>query len=196
MVTLTKSISETFQWPAQGKWTYEDYARLPDNGMRYEVIGGELYMSPAPTTAHQRGSVELVFVLMLHVKQRGLGQVYEAPIDVILPGLANPVQPDIIFIFSERLGIVKKQHIEGVPDLIVEILSPGTAQHDRRTKFQLYAQAGVKEYWLFDPDVCVVDVFVLRGRAYVPFGRYAIDGIIQSELLPNLRILVKDICSP
>jgi Uma2 family endonuclease len=190
-----EATSVIYRWPAQGKWTYEDYARLPDDGRRYEVIGGDLYVSPAPSPEHQQADAELMYALMAFFKQNDLGRVYSAPIDLLLPDLASPVQPDIIVILKEQLGIVKRRRIEGVPALIIEILSPGSIAYDRRTKYDLYAEAGVKEYWIVDPIHCTADVFVLRGNVYVPFGHFGRDGMIQSELLPDLRILLADICS-
>ncbi len=199
MVALTLPETETetriYEWPRQGEWTYENYRRLPDDGFRYEIIGGNLHMSPAPSTKHQLASVELTYALVSFVKKHQLGRVYEAPVDVILPDLANPVQPDILFIAKDRLEIVQEQFIEGAPDLIAEILSPGNPRHDRQIKFQLYAAGGVKEYWIVDPDACTVDVYVPRGNAYVPLGHFALDGDIQSELFPELHIPVKDIFS-
>jgi Uma2 family endonuclease len=95
--------------------------------------------------------------------------------------MAIPVQPDIIFISIDRLEIITKKRIEGVPDLVIEILSPGSVGYDRRTKYDLYAEAGVREYWIVDPANCTADVFVLRGRVYVPFGNFTRDGVINSE---------------
>jgi len=181
-------------WPPQGEWTYEDYARLPDNGMRYEVIDGDLFMSLPSTTAHQTVVIELVSSLLPFIKEHHLGRLYTAPLDVILRHRATPVQPHIVFILKERLNIIKELYIEGAPDLIIEILSPRTAFYDLRTKFDLYAWAGVKEYWLVDSEAYTADVYTLRGNAYVPFGRFTRDGIIQSELLPDLRISLADIC--
>ncbi|HID52133.1 MAG TPA: Uma2 family endonuclease [Anaerolineae bacterium] len=193
----TKTTTETriYKWPRQGEWTYEDYRRLPDDRFRYEIIGGNLYMSPAPRTKHQLALFELAMALNNFAQEQKAGQVLIAPIDVILPDLATPVQPDIMFIAQDRLEIVREQFIEGAPDLIVEVLSPGNARHDRYTKFRLYLEAGVKEYWIADPDACTVDVYVPRGNAYVPLGHFALDGDIQSELFPELRIPVKDIFS-
>ena len=106
-IATQEQRANVFQWPAQGDWTYDDYARLPDKGNRYEVIKGDLYMSPVPRPKHQRVSLDLAVELQLHVKEQGLGEIYEAPIDVILPERATPVQPDILFIAKERLGIAK-----------------------------------------------------------------------------------------
>jgi Uma2 family endonuclease len=108
--------------------------------------------------------------------------------------MATPVQPDIIFISTDRLEIITKKRIEGVPDLVIEILSPRSVGYDRRTKYDLYAEAGVRAYWIVDPANCTADDFVLRGNVYVPFGHFGRDGHIQSELLPDLRTPLADIC--
>lgn len=186
---------KTTHWPAQGEWTYEDYARLPDDGNRYEVIEGNVHMRPAPRTRHQRVSFELAVALHLFTKEQELGAIYEAPIDVVLPELASPVQPDILYIPTAQLDIVKEKLIEGAPALIVEVLSPGNPDHDRRTKFHLYARAGVQEYWIVDADSCLVEVFSLRGNAYVPYGRYGPEDVVYSELLPGLQVPVRAFCA-
>ena len=196
MVALDKPASITYRWPRQGDWTYEAYARLPDNGWRYEVIQGELHMSPAPSIAHQQTSIALAVALYNYVRQHNLGRVFEAPIDVILPDLATPVQPDIVLILAANLDIVQKANVRGAPDLVVEILSPSTAAHDRHTKYGLYAEAGVTEYWIIDPESCAADIYTRRGNAFVPLGHYERDGVLQSELLPDLRLAMSELCTP
>jgi Uma2 family endonuclease len=193
--TQTQPASIIYRWPRQGEWTYEDYARLPDDGRRYEVIDGRLHVSPAPRTKHQLVSFELAFALYTYIKANNLGRVLEAPIDLILPGLTSPVQPDILFIAQERLPIIQEKFIEGVPDLIIEVLSPGNQAHDRHLKYALYEEAGVKEYWIVDPDNCLVDVYTLYDdNQYMPFGHFERGGVIQSSLLPNLRLPLDEIC--
>jgi Uma2 family endonuclease len=188
------ATSEQYWPPPQGKWTYDDYARLPDHGVRYEVIEGELVMTPAPRPKHQKVSLNLTFVLEQFVRSRQLGEVYVAPIDVNLPGLASPVQPDLLFITTDRLDIIKEKFIEGAPDLIIEVLSAGSEMDDRRTKFELYARAGVREYWLVDPDGRTIEIFVLRGQAYAPLGNFDSDGQTRSEVLPDFTVTVGEIC--
>lgn len=90
---------------------------------------------------------------------------------------------------------MKENFIEGIPDLVIEVLSPGTADYDRRTKYNLYASAGIPEYWIVDPDGCVIEVFALRGNAYVPLGSFGRGSELQSELLPDLRIVLDEICA-
>ncbi len=189
-----EAASERYWPPPQGEWTYEDYARLPENGLRYEIIKGELLMTPAPRPLHQEVSLNLTYVLHQFVRKNQLGKVYEAPIDVNLPGLASPVQPDLLFIASDRLDIIKDRFIEGPPDLIMEILSSGSEIHDRRTKFELYARAGVREYWLVDPDRRAIEIYVLRGQAYAPLGNFGVEAETRSELLPGFAVKVGEVC--
>lgn len=182
------------EWPAQGQWTYEDYKRLPDDGWRYEVIGGVLYMSPAPKTKHQRASNVLATSLTNFVEPSQLGRIYTAPIDVILPDLAAPVQPDILFIAQTRLGMITDNAIVGAPDLIVEILSPGNWIEDRRTKSALYAVAGVQEYWIVDVDRRTIEVFGLQGQTFEELGRYTAGETAASRLLQGFTISVNTVC--
>ena len=188
--TLTATYStQTEQLPAQGQWTYDDYARLADDGMRYEVIRGELYMSPAPRPLHQRIVFLLSNVLGNFLKEHSIGTAFGAPIDVILPGKpGDPVQPDLLFIRSERLHIIGETFIDGAPDLVMEVLSPSNPEHDRSLKYQLYAEAGVPEYWIIDPHERTVELFVLRDGRYALLGRYAEDNIARSEVLEGFAL--------
>jgi Uma2 family endonuclease len=192
---LTSQEVESHYWPPpQGKWTYEDYTRLPDNGMRYEVIQGELYMSPAPSPKHQRIIAALYGYLWEYLKNQPVGEAFFAPIDVKLPNLATPVQPDLLFIANEQLSIVKEKFIEGVPDLVVEVISPTSATHDRTTKFSIYAMAGVREYWIVDPDARTIEINVLRGQAYAPLGNFGPEDQTRSEVLTDFSVQVGEVC--
>ena len=182
-------------WPPQGRWTYEDYRKLPDDGWRYEVIEGELHMNPAPSFWHQDASINLATEMVNFAKQRQLGKVVTAPIDVKLGDLANPVQPDILFIHKDRFDIIQERWIDGPPDLIVEILSPGNWIDDRRTKFRLYAVSGVREYWIVDPDKRQIEVFVLRRGDYELIGRFGADERAHSEVLLGFEVVVGEICT-
>lgn len=178
---------------AQGCWTYDTYAAIPDDGNRYEIIDGVLYMSPAPNMSHQGASANLFGRLYIHVQLGGRGRVYAAPTDVELPSLRyRLVQPDIVVILSRNLSIIEHQKVVGTPDLVVEILSPGTAQYDRRRKQEAYAHAGVLEYWLTDPDAQTVEVLILIDGAYVSAGVFEGDARLPSRVLPEFDVAVRE----
>jgi Uma2 family endonuclease len=146
---------------APGKvWTYDDLQRLPDDGNRYEIIDGELFVSPSPNTAHQ-GALKHLFVLLYHaLEETGLAKVYTAPLDVIL-SRTRVVEPDILVVRTERASVIRERGIEGSVDLAVEVLSPSSIRTDRVIKRELYAAVGVPEYWIVDPLVKTIDVHAL-----------------------------------
>ena len=145
--------------------TYEDYAQLPNDGRRYEIHDGELSVTPAPGTPHQRISGNLSDILRSHVKQRGAGEVLYAPVDVILAD-TTVVQPDLIYVDPDRQGAVAVRGIEGAPTLVVEIISPSTPRIDRITKLQLYAKYRVPYYWIVDPDARTIETYELVADGY------------------------------
>jgi Uma2 family endonuclease len=155
--------------PPQGRWTYADYAALPDDGNRYEIIAGVLYMTPAPGTGHQSISARVVTFLVTHVEFAGLGRVFAAPVDVELAP-DTVVQPDIVVVLSANLHRITPSRIIGAPDLVVEILSPGTAGYDRREKQDAYARSGVGEYWIVDPGAQTVELLTLDQGGYRSHG--------------------------
>jgi Uma2 family endonuclease len=182
--------------PPQGEWTYEDWRQLPDDGYRYEVINGTLLMSPPPSTQHQRISVRIEDCLREFLRSHPVGEFLHAPVGVRLPNQPVPLQPDIIFIRAERLGIIGETYIEGVPDLLVEILSPSNWLYDRREKMQAYQGAGVAEYWIVDPRAITVEVYVLEQSTYVLAGQYRTGEIASSRLLPGFVVPVDAIFVP
>ena len=139
--------------------TWEDVLRMPDDGNRYEFIGGRLYVTPAPVTRHQRISKRLQAALMRILEDTGRGEVFDAPFLIEFPGTGDRVQPDLIFVSDERREIIGEKQVLGAPDLVVEILSPSTAHRDRGIKLDLYARCGVGQYWIVDPVEDVVDVW-------------------------------------
>ena len=152
--------------------TYADYAALPDDGRRYELHAGELSVTPAPNTRHQRVSLNLATLLHVHVKSRGLGEVLVAPVDCILSNI-TVVQPDILFVARERMSIVSERAVEGAPTLVVEILSPPTTGVDLGRKRALYADHGVPCYWIVDPEARRIEVLSLAGGGWQPAGELA-----------------------
>lgn len=158
----------------------EVFKMLPE-GTLAELISGNLYMSPSPTRSHQLIVQELFMAVSNFVKNGNLGEVYIAPFDVFFDEHSNAVQPDILFVTSERLSIIKPDAVHGTPDLIIEILSPGNAKHDRERKKALYEKFGVKEYWVIDPDTKESTGFFLKGEVFEPVS--APVGQIYSNLL-------------
>ena len=146
---------------APGKvWTYEDLQQLPDDGNRYEIIDGELVVSPSPSMAHQGAVAELFVLLYRALRETGLARVFTAPLDVILSP-TRVVEPDILVVRTERASIMKERGIEGPVDLAVEVLSPSSVRTDRERKRTLYAAVGVPEYWIVDPIMKTIDVHAL-----------------------------------
>jgi len=143
--------------------TWQDVQQLPDDGNRYEAIEGELYVTPASKVRHQRISFRLEQALYRLFQEPGLGEVFHAPIGVIFPETGEGVQPDIVFVSRARRGIIADDSIRGAPDLVVEILSPGTAPRDRGVKLKLYDRQGVGEYWIVDPETEAVEVWSFGG---------------------------------
>ncbi|WP_428275113.1 Uma2 family endonuclease [Candidatus Palauibacter sp.] len=139
--------------------TWRDAQRMPDDGNRYEVIGGELFMTAAPNFRHQKVSQRVFKELDRVLQEPGHGEVVYAPFGVEFPATDEGVQPDLLFVSNERREILGSDWIRGAPDLVVEILSPSTASHDRGIKLELYERQGVREYWIVDPDEHVVDVW-------------------------------------
>ena len=145
--------------------TYEDYVLLPNDRNRYEILEGELTVTPAPSTKHQSASANLFKLLSRHIDDRNLGKLFYAPIDLILDP-TTILQPDLLFVFSARQHIITERAIEGVPDLVVEILSPTTSRSDRVTKAQIYARHRVPVYWIVDPDDKSMEIYLLEGDVF------------------------------
>ena len=181
-------------WPAQGEWTYEDYKRLPEDGRRYEIIEGVLYVTAAPNFDHQYTVTRLLVHLDNLVTRRSLGIVLVAPFEVHLPDVARPVQPDVLFIDAERAPRPGAADFTGAPDLIIEVLSQSTARTDRLVKFGAYERAGVREYWLVDPRTHSVEVYSLsEDGTYDMTGQYTPGETVASIVLSDLALPVDDL---
>jgi Uma2 family endonuclease len=169
-----------------GTWTYADLLTLPDDGRRYEIIEGELYEMPAPSWAHATVIANLISALIpLVVKLDGLWRT--APLDVFFQG-ADPVQPDIIVLLPESQALPTERGVEGPPDILIEVLSPSNRGHDLLTKRALYARAGVREYWLVDPEARTIEILALDRDAFHLAVAVAGDETPVSPLLGTLPI--------
>lgn len=173
------------------KITYADYLKIDDNN-RYEIFHGELRMVPAPSTDHQGISINLGSLIWKFVKEKKLGKVFEAPTDVVFDD-DEVFQPDIVFIKSERQDIIRENAIHGIPDLIVEIVSPSSTFSDMVEKKEIYRKYGVKEYWLVFPKEKGIEVLTLENGEYLEFCKSKKTGIVKSKLLEGLEINSKDV---
>jgi Uma2 family endonuclease len=173
--------------------TYDDLESIPQEreGDRHEIIDGELVVTPVPIIKHQLTSMNLVYHLDQHVRPRNLGKVFHAPTGIQFSRY-DLLIPDICFVSRERLGILGEKAIEAAPDLVIEILSPGTRRGDLTTKRELYARFGVREYWPGDPDKRTVEVLALVGDGYQSLPARE-DGSLQSRILPDLRLTLGDV---
>jgi Uma2 family endonuclease len=144
---------------------YRDYCALPNDGRRYEILDGELSVSPSPKTRHQRVAFKLGRILSAHVPKFALGEILMAPLDVVLDDF-SVVQPDLIFVAKANLEIIGEDNIRGAPNLLVEVLPPTNPDLDLRDKRQLYAKHGVPWYWIVDPDERTVLELERLGDTY------------------------------
>lgn len=170
--------------------TVEDFMKLPE-GTRAELIGGEFIMSPSPKVFHQTVVLRIVRALCAFVEARRLGQIFIAPLDVHLPS-GDVVEPDVIFVARASEGILQ-DWIRGVPELLVEVLSPDGITRDRIVKRDLYAANGVKEYWIVDLEAKTVEVFVHVAGAYDPRGYFQGSDVLVAPLLPGFSLPLADL---
>ncbi len=168
------------------KLTYEDYCNTPDDE-RYELLDGDLVMTPAPREVHQRVLMNFSYLLFQAVTQAKSGRVYAAPFDVVLSE-TDVVQPDLLFISNERAHVITEDNVQGAPDLVVEILSPSTADRDLTVKREIYARHGVKEYWIVDTDARTVTVLLRDAAGFIEIGVCAKGQTLDSPTLSEFTI--------
>ena len=173
------------------KFTYEDYLNAPED-KRYELLDGELVPIPTPGERHQSVSALLGSKLVQFAYENNLGRVYHAPFDVVLSDM-DVVQPDLLFVSNERGHIITPSNIQGAPDLVVEILSPSTAERDRTFKRTLYAKHGVNEYWMVDTTAKDVTVLLLGEHGYEVVDIYGEEETLTSPTLQGFALSVSDL---
>lgn len=193
-MTVTVTALEYQLRSIDASWNYAKWEQLPDDGNRYEVIDGVLYMSTAPSFDHQNVVIALVEHVGLPLKHAGMARFSIAPIGLIMPG-ADPVQPDFILVRSDRAGIISEGRIRAVPDLIAEVVSPSNPSHDTVIKRAAYARAGVPEYWIVLPDtreVLVLSEPVAGLAEYAESHLFTLGMELVSATLP-IRVPVESI---
>ncbi len=172
----------------QTRWTYRDLDRLPADLMRYELWEGELIMTPAPNVAHQTLVMRIVRLFVLHDPQQALGSTFTAPMDVVL-GEDITVQPDVVWIARANAGIITHERIMGAPDLCVEVTSPATAYADKDRKLRYYSEAGVREYWLADPEARTLTLYAPGRNTHTVYQ----PGAVARSALPELEGLTVEV---
>jgi Uma2 family endonuclease len=182
---------------APHRWTYSDLVALPDDQLRHELIDGEHFVSPSPATAHQEISVNLLRALLRHVDGSGAGKLLHAPFDVRLSPHTVLV-PDLVYFTADRFArVVNEKHATAAPDLVVEILSPGTRRRDMGRKRAVYDREGVREYWMVDPEAKSVTV-LRRPRTDEALTDVTVltlvdGGVLTSRLFPGLQIPLREV---
>lgn len=173
------------------KFTYQDYLLTPED-KRYELIDGDLLMTPSPTSRHQSIIGKLYQKLQHFIEDRKLGKVLLSPLDVVLSN-EDVVQPDLLFISQDNLKKVTEKNIQGAPDLVVEIISPGTEQRDRVIKRKLYGRFGARELWLVDPAAKNVEVIGWQGSEFTTLKTYPAEADFKSPLLEGFTFKVSEL---
>ncbi len=176
------------------KLTYEDYLHFPQDGRRHEILDGEHFVVPAPTLRHQSVVSNLHLALGLFVRANRLGRVWMAPVDVVLSDV-DILQPDLVFVAESHGDLLAGTHIQGAPDLVVEVLSPSTRRTDLVTKRHLYEKHGVTEYWIVDPEIETVETFRLTQDGFRREAQLALEGDdgLESPLFPGLVLELREI---
>lgn len=173
------------------KLSYREYQYFPDDGFRHEIIDGDHYMSPAPSTKHQAVSRHLQFQLYTQLELTGHGKVFNAPTDVELTQ-HDIVQPDLIVILEENKHIIESKRIRGIPDCCIEIISESNPQHDRVLKLEMYQRAGVPEYWIVDPEEETIEVYVMRDAQGYSHSKVE-EAFLSLNSVPDVRVDIAQI---
>ena len=164
----------------------------PEDGNRYDVIDGKLYVSPPSLEPHQDASMVLSVRLGGHIRDQWLGKLYAAPFGVKLDD-DNGLQPDLVYVSNERAGLISERGLEGAPDLVIEILSRSIRARDRGLKMKRYAAAGVPHYWIVEPRTRTLEAFRLTEDGYELSDSRGPGSVFQSELFPGLEIPIDEL---
>jgi len=173
------------------KFTHADLLAAPDDGKRREIVEGELFVTPSPNLEHQRISRRIELALANYLEAYPIGEIFDAPMDVILSDF-DVVEPDLVIVLNEHREILKTW-VEGTPDLVVEILSPTTSKRDRGVKLKAYARHGVTEYWIVDPDQRSIEVYRLGRGKYRGPQVFREPESLTSSMLPSFALSLADV---
>ncbi len=171
--------------------TYEDLQAFPEDNLRRELIDGELIVTAAPGTRHQRVVARLVAMLITYQQEHG-GEVFPAPTDVYLSDV-NVVEPDVLFVRAEHLERVEEPFIRGAPDLVVEISSPSTRRLELVRKRELYERHGIPEYWYIDLDADRLEIYRLQGARYASPHILVRGDLLEPHVIAGFRVAIDDL---
>ncbi|KWT79706.1 Uma2 family endonuclease [Candidatus Magnetominusculus xianensis] len=157
-----------------------------------EIIDGEEVMGPSPFFRHQNIAVNLFRKIDRFVERTGLGYTYFSPLDIIFEEGFNRLQPDILFIKKEHMNIAQ-DWIRGVPDMVCEIISPGTYNRDTEVKRDIYERYKVPEYWMVLPEFLTIEILTLENEKYEIHSFAEIEGTVESKVIEGLQVNIKDI---
>jgi len=169
--------------------TAAEFFSLPEGPPYFQLLDGDLYMSPSPRRYHQKLILRLAVILQNYLDRHPLGEINAAPSDVVFTQ-DTILNPDIYFVSRERAGILTEQGAEGAPDLVVEVLSPSTAKLDMGRKREVYAECGVREMWVVSPKTQAVEIYRFAERADEPVAIVEEGGTLTSQLFPELAISI------
>lgn len=172
--------------------TVHDYMGMPEGPPYYQLIDGELYMSPSPNWRHQEIAGKIYTRISNFLEKHDLGRVFIAPLDVCLTEI-NVYQPDVLFFTHKRKGILGERCIEGAPDFVVEVLSDSTAHLDKGHKRKIYARTGVRELWFVDPETNEIAVYDLKKSVDAATATYGGNDKFSSALFPGLKFSCAEI---
>jgi Uma2 family endonuclease len=173
--------------PVDTRLTYDDFCLLPNDGKRYEIIEGELFVTPAPRMLHQRIVTRLTRHLSEFVDLHQLGEVFVSPFDVVFSEF-DVVEPDLLYISKARAAVLTPNNVQGAPDLVVEVLSETTARIDRSIKLKLYGRYGVNEYWVIDPKEPAAEVYRRGQEGLGLVAKLTAVDALSSPMLPGFSL--------
>ncbi len=157
-----------------------------------EIINGEEIMGPSPFGKHQDIIMNIIRTILFHLQKNDVGKLCVSPLDVILEDAINRLQPDIIFIRKENLAIFQ-DWIRGVPDMVCEIVSPGSYRKDTAIKKKVYEKYKVPEYWIVIPELQTIEILTIENDRYETHSYAELEGIVTSKIIEGLQVNINDI---
>lgn len=190
IIIIDCTFEKTMTTDINPKTTFIEFEKLP-SGTPCQLIDGEIFMTPSPAFIHQKILGELYFLIKESLKLKNIGTVILSPMDVYLSE-EEVYQPDLIFVSNENSDIIK-ENIKGVPDIVVEILSPSSAYHDLVHKKNTYEEQGVKEFWVLDPEEKSFEIYENQSQKFILISKAKAKGMVTSKILSDLKLQLETI---